>query len=365
MNSHSFQHPDKIRQGRRRGGLFIDEGVVEGGWFAAGEGADGDALGEEFSHRHGEEADALAGGDHGEHGGDALGLLHDAGPEPLGGAERVKLTAEGRGGFAGNHDPAFVAESGEAERRGGDERVRGGEGDAEGFALPDEAREVAAQGMRVRAEEGPVDLPCRERLELRGGREVLQADLAVRVGLAEGLEQADEGFVEQRADKAEAQPRDLADLSQPMLDRARSRVEAAGARSVETRQGDLRALEFAEGTFDVILAGAVLHHLREDADWERVFGLLHRWLKPGGRLYVADLVYFDSPALQAMMWARYGAYLETLGGPAYREKVFAYIDREDSPRSLHYQLGLLQKAGFTSWDVLHRNSVFACYFGER
>ncbi len=157
----------------------------------------------------------------------------------------------------------------------------------------------------------------------------------------------------------------LADLSQPMLDRARSRVEAAGARSVETRQGDLRELEFADGTFDVILAGAVLHHLREDADWERVFALLHRWLKPGGRLYVADLVYFDSSAMQAMMWARYGAYLESLGGPAYREKVFAYIEREDSPRSLHYQLGLLQKTGFTSWDVLHRNSVFACYFGER
>ena len=140
---------------------------------------------------------------------------------------------------------------------------------------------------------------------------------------------------------------------------------SAAARSVETRQGDLRELEFADGTFDVILAGAVLHHLREDADWERVFALLRRWLKPGGRLYVADLVYFDSPALQAMMWARYGAYLESLSGPAYREKVFAYIEREDSPRSLHYQLGLLQKTGFTSWDVLHRNSVFACYFGER
>jgi len=157
----------------------------------------------------------------------------------------------------------------------------------------------------------------------------------------------------------------LVDLSRPMLERAQQRVEQAGAVFTETTQSDLRDLRFPESSFDCILAGAVLHHLRDDNDWMRVFALLHRWLKPGGRLYVADLVYFDSPAMQAMMWNRYAAYLTSLSGEDYCQKVFAYIEKEDTPRSLHFQLRLLQKVGFASWDVLHRNAVFACYFAEK
>jgi tRNA (cmo5U34)-methyltransferase len=158
----------------------------------------------------------------------------------------------------------------------------------------------------------------------------------------------------------------LADLSTPMLERARERVLASGAaKSVEIHAGDLRALDFPAGSFACILAGAVLHHLRDDADWEREFARFHAWLKPGGRLYVADLVCFDLPDVQELMWARYGDYLAGLKGPAYRDQVFAYIDREDTPRSLTFQLELLRSSGFRACDVLHRNSVFACYVGER
>jgi len=157
----------------------------------------------------------------------------------------------------------------------------------------------------------------------------------------------------------------LVDLSQQMLKRAEARVSAAGAASVQTSQLDLRGLSYAPDTFDCILAGAVLHHLRDDADWQNAFARFHRWLKPGARLYVSDLAYFDVPDAQAVMWERYGQYLETLGGAETRDKVFAYIDKEDSPRSLPYQLDLLKASGFSRYDVLHRNSVFACYFGMK
>lgn len=157
----------------------------------------------------------------------------------------------------------------------------------------------------------------------------------------------------------------LADLSRPMLERALQRIEAAGVESITVHQADLRQLNFPEASIDCILAGAVLHHLRDEADWTTVFSNLHRWLKPGGRLYVADLAVFDDPAIQQMMWNRYGEYLETLGGSESREKVFAYIEKEDSPRSLSFQWELLRKVGFSRVDVLHRNSVFACYFGVK
>lgn len=158
----------------------------------------------------------------------------------------------------------------------------------------------------------------------------------------------------------------LADLSQPMLDRAQQRVrDSSAAASITAYAGDLRALDFPAGTFSCILAGAVLHHLRDDADWKSTFARFHSWLKPGGRIYVADLVYFDIPELHELMWDRYGRYLESLGGAAYREKVFAYIDKEDSPRSLPFQIELLKEVGFSGYEVLHRNSVFACYFGVK
>ena len=149
------------------------------------------------------------------------------------------------------------------------------------------------------------------------------------------------------------------------MDRAEQRVRAGGAASVTTHQSDLRALTFAEGTFSCILAGAVLHHLRDEADWAAAFRRFHTWLKPGGRLYVADLVTFDIPEVQDLMWRRYGDYLQSIGGVEYRDKVFEYIEKEDSPRSLPFQLELLKATGFSRYDVLHRNSVFACYAGEK
>jgi tRNA (cmo5U34)-methyltransferase len=171
----------------------------------------------------------------------------------------------------------------------------------------------------------------------------------------------------------------LVDLSAPMLARAQERVGAANcllcpppithdapaSGRVQTIQSDMRALAFAGGAFDVILAGAVLHHLRDDADWRAMFARLHDWLKPGGLLFVADLVIFDDAMVQPMMWNRYAQYLETLGGAEYRDKVLAYIDAEDSPRSLPYQFDLLRSVGFTNFDILHRNSVFAAYYARK
>jgi tRNA (cmo5U34)-methyltransferase len=155
---------------------------------------------------------------------------------------------------------------------------------------------------------------------------------------------------------------DLLDLSAPMLERARERVQATRAAStVRTFQGDFRAADLAPGSYDVIFAAAVLHHLRGDADWESAFRKIHSLLAPGGSVWITDLVFHEIPAVQELMWKRYGLYLEGLGGAEYRKKVFAYIDREDSPRPLAYQLDLLRRVGFSAVDVLHKNSNFAAF----
>jgi tRNA (cmo5U34)-methyltransferase len=153
----------------------------------------------------------------------------------------------------------------------------------------------------------------------------------------------------------------LLDLSRPMLDRAAGRVGAATARRVTTVQADVREASFPDGSFDVILAAAVLHHLRTDAEWEQVFGSFFRWLRPGGSVWVFDLVASPLPAVQAVMWRHYGEYLTSIKGEHYRDDVFAYIEKEDTPRPLGYQLELMTRVGFRDPEVLHKHLCFAAF----
>ena len=154
----------------------------------------------------------------------------------------------------------------------------------------------------------------------------------------------------------------LCDLSQPMLDRAKQRVGASTTGQVLTHKGDFRTVDFGAEKFDVIVATAVLHHLRDDHDWESAFRKLKGLLKEGGSLWVFDLVHQADERLQHFIYQdRYGDYLTSLKDEAYRDHVFNYIEKEDTPRSLMYQLHLLEKVGFQKVDVLHKNLCFASF----
>lgn len=153
----------------------------------------------------------------------------------------------------------------------------------------------------------------------------------------------------------------LVDLSQPMLDRAKERIQTGRQIQVECIQGDIRNAPFDHSPFDVILAGAVLHHLRTDDDWDATFTRIFRSTAPGGSFWIFDLITHRHPAIQQLMWHRYGDYLTALNGDDYREKVFAYSQYEDSPRSVPEQLQLLSKVGFGHVELLHANGCFAAF----
>jgi tRNA (cmo5U34)-methyltransferase len=61
------------------------------------------------------------------------------------------------------------------------------------------------------------------------------------------------------------------------------------------------------------------------------------------------------------MQRKYGEYLTTLKDEAYRDRVFAYVEREDTPRSLIYQLDLFRQNGFDQVEVLHKSVCFAAF----
>ncbi len=157
----------------------------------------------------------------------------------------------------------------------------------------------------------------------------------------------------------------LVDLSRPMLDRAAQRVAETTTGKITALQGDIRQLDLGAGQYDVVLASAVLHHLRTDSEWHDVFAALYRALRTGGSLWIFDLVASTTDGVERLMRDRYGAYLVQLGGAAYRDEVFAYVEKEDTPRGLVFQLDMLRQVGFSQVDVLHKNICFAAFGGVK
>jgi tRNA (cmo5U34)-methyltransferase len=155
----------------------------------------------------------------------------------------------------------------------------------------------------------------------------------------------------------------LVDLSRPMLERARERISAVTSAHLTVQQADIREWSCGDEQYDVAVAAAVLHHLRSEQEWHSVFQKIYQSLKPGGSFWISDLVLHSNPAVQGMMWERYGEYLVNLKGEEYRRHVFAYIEQEDSPRPLLFQLDQIRAAGFTDVEVLHKNNCFAAFGG--
>ena len=75
------------------------------------------------------------------------------------------------------------------------------------------------------------------------------------------------------------------DQTPAMLNLARARIENAGLRHVQLRQGDIYALPVERDGYDLVVVHQVLHFLDDPA---RALREAARTLAPGGRLLVAD-----------------------------------------------------------------------------
>jgi tRNA (cmo5U34)-methyltransferase len=153
----------------------------------------------------------------------------------------------------------------------------------------------------------------------------------------------------------------LIDLSQPMLTRALQRIQPQTTGTITLLQGDIRDLDLPHEKFDIILAAAVLHHLRDEQEWRNTFRKFHSALKPKGSLWISDFISHQLPQVQKIMWQRYGEYLTNLKDENYKDQVFAYTEKEDTPRDLLFQFDTLRFAGFDRLELLHKNNCFAAF----
>ncbi|MDR3275330.1 MAG: methyltransferase domain-containing protein [Endomicrobium sp.] len=97
---------------------------------------------------------------------------------------------------------------------------------------------------------------------------------------------------------------------------------------MRTIQSDIRTSDLNVNHFDIILAGAVLHHLRDDKEREYTFNKLYKLLKPGGCLMIADLVAQDNMLLTEYTLEKYAEYLEKAGGENMPQKYLIILQKK-------------------------------------
>ena len=106
------------------------------------------------------------------------------------------------------------------------------------------------------------------------------------------------------------------DMAQEMLCVAEENVRRVGLEGrLRLEQADAKSLAFAEHTFAAVISNSIVHHIPEP---KRVLAEMVRVVKPGGTLFIRDLLRPDDEATGQRLVARYAA-----NANAHQQQMFA------------------------------------------
>jgi putative AdoMet-dependent methyltransferase len=150
------------------------------------------------------------------------------------------------------------------------------------------------------------------------------------------------------------------DVSPVMLAYARAKARAEHLAGIRFRHAGFLTFRSTPAAFDAVVSVAVLHHLPDM--WKAVaLQNVHRALKPGGRLFLGDVVFSWKGTGHAACFDRF-----TRSFPGGMEKEAGRHVAQEYSTLDWVMKGLLARAGFSILrSVTHRNSLIHYLCGKR
>jgi ubiquinone/menaquinone biosynthesis C-methylase UbiE len=142
------------------------------------------------------------------------------------------------------------------------------------------------------------------------------------------------------------------DISPAMTESLAERAAEAGLGNVRTEVADLAELRLPPASADLIVSNYALHHLR-DADKRALVAEAARWLRPGGRLVVADMMFGRGGSQRDRQILRQKVTVLASKGPAGMWRIAKNLGRyglgvgQEHPATPQFWQAALREAGFT------------------
>jgi ubiquinone/menaquinone biosynthesis C-methylase UbiE len=142
------------------------------------------------------------------------------------------------------------------------------------------------------------------------------------------------------------------DISPVMAESLAARAAQAGLRNVRTAVADLRTFHLPAASVDLVVSSYALHHLR-DEDKRTLATEAARWLRPGGRIVVADMMFGHGTTRRDREILRAKATAFAVRGPAGWWRIAKNLTRyglgvgHEHPAAPQFWQLALRDAGFT------------------
>jgi putative AdoMet-dependent methyltransferase len=148
------------------------------------------------------------------------------------------------------------------------------------------------------------------------------------------------------------------DVSPAMLDFARQRALKAGLVNIRFALGGFLSYEHAGPPLDFAVSKFALHHLSDF--WKAAaLGRIHGWLKPGGILFLRDVVFSFTQADYRRGVEDWIARVASPPGQGFTASDFATHVREEHSTYRWILEGLIERAGFRLMSVAAEDEAYA------
>jgi putative AdoMet-dependent methyltransferase len=155
------------------------------------------------------------------------------------------------------------------------------------------------------------------------------------------------------------------DVSQAMLDVLMRKLENQGLDNVTPQRAGFLTYHHEEEPPDAIVANITLHHLPDF--WKQIaLCRLHDLLKPGGKLFIADVVFAFDPRTYRETIDGWLNSMRELAGPRMAEEAVVHV-RDEFSKWAWVMSGMLERAGFhieQSLDTMPQMRAHICSRGE-